>query len=99
MAESRWFPTSNQLKEPGAIERAFRQLLIQHYTLVDQHNTLANKVGTLAAKSQPRSGPPPGSGPTDSMLLGLPVTPVDSQTLTDGATLKFSKKTGTFTFS
>ena len=94
----RWYPSREQLKDPVATERAFRQLLTQHYDLQDQVMAMREQLAKPAANLAP-SGPPPGSGPADSMLLGLRVAPVDTATLADGATLKFSKKNGNFSFS
>ena len=93
----RWFPTRQQLGDPGALERSFRQLLTQHYDLQDKFDALHAKVHAPASPAE--SGPPPGSGPTDTQLLGLRVAPVDVQTLADGAALKFDKKSGNFRFS
>jgi hypothetical protein len=73
----------------------------QHYALSDQFAALQSKQGTTGAttpNTSASSGPPPGSGPTDTMLLGLHVAPVDTTTLADGATLKYSKKNGNFVF-
>ena len=94
--DSRWFPTRNQLENPDKLMSTLRQVLQQHYALVDQFDAY-RKAHPPAQSST--SGPPPGSGPTDSMLCGLFVTPVDVQALADGATLKFVKKNGNFTFS
>jgi hypothetical protein len=93
----RWFPTQQQLSDPGALERSFRQLLTQHYVLQDKFDALHAKVHAPSPTAE--SGPPPGSGPTDTQLLGLRVAPVDTATLVDGATLKFDKKSGNFKFS
>lgn len=99
---TRWYPSHDQLKDVDATHRAFKQLLDQHYALVDQVN------GMSAAKAAPASvnagetktaAAPPGSGPVDTMLLGLRVAPVDSQTLANGATLKYDKASGNFKFS
>jgi hypothetical protein len=95
--DSRWFPSKEQLKDPVKLERSFRQLLSQHYDLQDRFSALHAQVQDQSSKQS--SGPPPGSGPTDSMILGLRVAPVDVQTLADGAALKFSKKDGNFKFS
>ena len=92
----RWYPTTQQLKDPSALERSFRQLLDQHYALQDEHNALLARVNTHVEKP---TGPPPGSGPTDTMLLGLRVEPVDSRTLANGATLKWVAADGRFKFS
>lgn len=90
---ARWFPTVDQLKDPAATEQAFRQVLTQLYALTDR---LAQVEGGKPAAS---TGPPAGSGPADTMLLGLRVAPVDSSTLTNGATLQFDKAAGNFKFA
>ena len=95
-SSSRWYPTENQLSDPKKLMAAFKQLLDQHYTLTDQFASY--KAANPPTASAP-SGPPPGSGPADSMLLGLPVVPVDTNTLANGATLKFVKTNGNFQFS
>jgi hypothetical protein len=95
MSGSRWYPTTEQLKDPAALERTLRQVLNQHYALQDAHAALQKQVTQPTAKA---SGPPPGSGPTDTMLLGIPVVPIDTQRLTSGATLKYNKKNGNFEF-
>ena len=92
-----WYPTHNQLKSPQDLEKAFRQLLGQHYELRNQHNDLIKRVEGMSQSSS--SGPPPGSGPTDTMILGLRVTPVDPNKLADGVTLKWNKAKRTFSFS
>lgn len=92
----RWYPTTAQLKDPSALERAFRQVLKQHYDLQDAHAALLKQVN---APTEKPTGPPPGSGPTDTMLCGLRVEPVDSRTLANGATLKWVAADGRFKFS
>lgn len=94
MANNRWYPNKTQLKDVDATHRAFKQVLDQHYALVDKINAMQEKAGTPATK-----GPPPGSGPTDTQICGLFVAPVDVQTLANGATLKFDKASGNFKFS
>ena len=91
----RWYPSKDQLKDPSALERTLRQVLKQHYDLQDEHNALLAKVNAPASKS---AGPPPGSGPTDTMLCGLRVEPVDSRTLANGAVLTWVAKVGRFKF-
>lgn len=96
----RWYPSATQFKDSAATEQAFRRLLDMHYDLMESHTVLREQMAAPdAAAGKPSSGSPPGSGPTDSRILGLPVAPVDIQTLADGATLKFSKKGGNFSFS
>ena len=92
---SRWYPTQQQLKDPAALERAFRQVLDRHYELLDRFGPMLDKAGE-SAPAAPM--PPPGSGPHDTMLLGLRVLPVDVQTLADGTKLTFSKADGNFQF-
>lgn len=104
-ASGRWYPSSFQLKDASATEQAFRRLLTMHYDLVDSHNATreqlakpaSNLAGAAGARGQ-SSGPPPGSGPTDTMLLGLRVVPVDVSTLANGATLKWNRAKGQFEF-
>jgi len=93
---SRWFPTKDQLADPEKLLSTMRQVLQQHYALVDD---FAKYRKENPPKAPAPSGPPPGSGPTDSMLLGLRVAPVDVNTLANGATLKFVKAAGNFQFS
>ena len=92
--QSRWYPTKQQVSEDP--EKCFRQLLKQHYALLDQFNDYKTKNPPQAAPKA--SGPPPGCGPADTMLLGLRVAPVDTSTLADGATLKYKKVNGNFYF-
>lgn len=95
----RWYPSKQQLAKPEELERAMRQVLKQHYDLVDRHNDLLDRVGKLSVAGGTSSQFPPGSGPADTLLLGLRVLPVDTQTLADGATLKFVKAQANFQFS
>jgi len=92
MANNRWYPNKNQVKD-DATHRAFKQVLDQHYALVDRLNAMETKSSTTSATQ------PAGNGPADTKLLGLHVVPVDTQTLANGATLKFNKANGNFEFS
>jgi hypothetical protein len=90
---SRWFPTSGQLKDPDSLERALRQVLTQHYALQDKFDALQ--------KAHSETPPAPSeipNGPSNTKVCGLPVEPVDTQTMANGATLKFNKTRGTFSF-
>lgn len=73
-----------------------KQVLDQLYSLQDQHNAL--KASVQAASNNKNSGPPPGSGPTDTQVCGLFVEPIDANTLANGAALKYNKARGTFSF-
>ena len=98
-AASRWFPQGeSQLTGSVALERTLRQVLQQHYALVDRVNEM--QASSIAqAKDGAKAKPfPPGSGPSDTVLLGLPVTPVDVQTLADGVKLTYSAKQRCFIF-
>ena len=89
-AIGRWYPTPDKLGSAKDIREVLKQVLDQHYSLLDRFNALrASQTATTASPMQ---------GPADTMLLGLRVAPVDTQTLADGATLKFSKKNGNFFF-
>lgn len=88
----RWFPTIAQLQDPTKTEVAFRQVLTQLYALQDRLAAIEGK-GVSAPK-----GPPPGSGPADSMLLGLFVAPVDTRSLADGTKLTYVKAAGNLQF-
>ena len=95
---SRWYPSKAQLGDPAAMERAMRQLLNQHYALQDKHDALLARVNSMGQSGE--RGPfPAGSGPTDTILLGLHVGPADTSTLANGATLKYVKASGNFQFS
>ena len=54
--------------------------------------------GATPNEPVPAAGPPPGSGPTDTQILGLHVLPINPSTLANGATLKYVKKSGNFQF-
>jgi hypothetical protein len=91
---SPWYPTRNQIHTPETLEITLRRILDQHYAL-------ANQVGTAGgARSDPPAAKPVerGPGPASTKLLGIDVEPVDTSTLADGATLKYSKARGTFFF-
>lgn len=94
---SRWYPTSNQIDTPEKMQNTLRIMLDQHYALQDAHDKLM--AATSAPSEEPSSPYPPGSGPTDTMICGLRVQPVDTTTLSNGATVKWNKSTGTFIVS
>jgi hypothetical protein len=92
---NRWYPNASELDSTEDLKASFKQLLDQHYALVDKVNAQQAK---SAAPAKPASGPLPGHGPADTMICGLPVAPVDTQSLANGTTLKFNKKTANFSF-
>lgn len=101
-ASDRWFPTVTQLSDPAAVERSFRQILTQHYELQDRfaelHATMTKAAGPAAAPGpEAREGPAPG--PATQQLLGLPVGPIDVNSLANGATLRYDKTRRMFIFS
>lgn len=89
----RWYPSQEQLKDPVQTERVFRETLRQLYDLQDKHEALKAQVASPSANAAPTP-----QGPSNTKLLGLHVFPVDTSTLADGATLKFSKSGGYFFF-
>ena len=93
---SRWRPSQQQLDSPEKLQMAFKQLLDQHYALVDAHaSTVEQLKSAQATVARMQQGPGRGNGPADSVLLGVLVQPADFGTLADGATLKWDKKSGT----
>jgi hypothetical protein len=93
---SRWYPTTGQLKDPDAVERALRQVLDQHYALQDQFHALSKAHADLKAATT--GDKMPGHGPADTRICGLFVQPVDTNTMANGATLKFNRTQGNFSF-
>jgi hypothetical protein len=96
---SHWYPTISQMSDPQSIHRMMKQVLDQFYALQDSHDKLQQAHASLQEKvSAKSSGPPPGSGPADTMLLGLRVAPVDTNSLANGAALKYNSSTNNFSF-
>ena len=93
---SHWYPTEDQVKSPRATTQALRIVLDQFYALQDQHDALKQAHEELKSRvpAGASGGPPPGSGPTDSMLLGLRVAPIDTQTKATGSALSFDAPSG-----
>lgn len=73
----------------------FKQVLDQHYRLVDEFERYKRDNPPKPAGA---NGAPPGTGPADTMLLGLRVAPVDTRTLADGTKLTYVKAAGNFQF-
>lgn len=95
----RWFPSREQLRDPESLERTLRQVLTQHYALVDRIAGMASaSTGTGTGKAEGAGAPASESGPSTTKLLGLHVEPIDTETLANGATLKYNKTRGTFSF-
>ena len=93
----RYYPPNTP--ENRHIRFAFDQL----YALHDEHEKTKSALATAQAQvkqlSTKLAGPyPPGAGPTDSVLLGVPVQPIDTNTLADATKLTFDKKNGVFVF-
>jgi hypothetical protein len=92
MPQSRWYPTTEQVK-PENLERTFRQTLKQQYDLADSHATLATKVNGPAP-----AAPPAPNGPTNTKLLGLNVTPIDTNSTPYGSAPVYNPASGQITF-
>jgi len=95
--QSRWYPSADQLKDPATTQRAMKQVLDQLYSLQDQHSALQASHAALQSKVA-ASTPAEVNGPANTKLLGLNVAPVDTNSLANGATLKYNKATGNFSF-
>lgn len=112
-AQQRWYPTGDQVKDADSIQRTLKQVLDQHYALQDQYSALkashegttqaTKSSATASATASPRTQITKGSsamsgGPTNTTICGLPVEPIDVQTLADGTKLTFVKSQGIFKF-
>lgn len=93
---NRYYPTTDKLGSPRDIRSVFKQVLDQHYRLVDAFE--AYKRDNPPKTAGANGTPPLGSGPADTMLLGLRVAPVDTSTLADGTKLTYVKAAGHFEF-
>lgn len=99
-AQPDYRPTTQHLDTPEKLMMVFKQVLDQHYALRDAHAETLRQLHQLRAQvNAPQPRFPRGSGPTDTIVLGLPVQPIDTQQLADGAALKFEKATGSLKFS
>jgi len=91
---NRWYPSIQQLKDPVAIERSFRQILDHVYRLQDSQDALAaakpSGNGSGASASQ--------TGPSTSVMLGLRVVPIDTVNEADGNVLTYVKANGDLEF-
>lgn len=95
-SSGRWYPTPDKLSKPEDIRATLKQVLDQHYALADRFEAY-RKENPPQAPAQ-KGAFPPGSGPSDTVLLGLRVVPVDSATLADGTKLTYVKAAGNFQF-
>lgn len=93
--DNRWYATKEQLKDPEALERSFRRLLTMHYDLLDAHRELKTQIGQASSNAAGNGG----GGPADTTLLGLPVGPVDTRALPNGALLRWVASKRMFIFS
>jgi hypothetical protein len=86
------------VKDPASVQRTLKQVLDQFYALQDRHAELQSQMQTTVKGTTQSKGALAGSGPTDTMLLGLRVAPVDTSTLIDGVKLTYVKAQGRFEF-
>jgi hypothetical protein len=63
-----------------------------------KHAAVLQELLNQATRPASVLAPPPGSGPTDSIMLGLPVAPVDPGTLANGTKLTWNKQKGVLEF-
>jgi hypothetical protein len=102
---AKWYPSSNQLKDPQSTERSFRNLLDMFYQLQDSHAALQSHVkqngaggagnGAVGASKE---AVPAGNSASITRVLGLPVEPSDTTQLADGTVLTYVAATRSFKF-
>ncbi len=97
MAGAKWYPSSEQLKDPQSTERAFREILRMHYALTEQVGTLHKKVDTMPAMAGTKASQVPNTAAVTN-LLGLPIDPSDTTQLADGTKLTYVAATRSFRF-
>ena len=91
---ARWYPSSQQLKDPQSTERSLREVLRMFYDLQDKHEALQDQVKNGANKE----AVPAGNTASISRLLGLPIEPSDTTQLADGTVLTYVKASRRFEF-
>ena len=96
LGRGRFYPTADKLANPKDIQAMLKQILDQHYALSDRFE--AYKKANPPQVPAQEGKVPLGSGPVDTMLLGLRVAPIDAATLTDGTKLTWVKAAGNFQF-
>jgi len=87
----RWFPTVNQVNDPDSTERSFRQTLTQQYALEDQLSGINKQIKNPTPEQT-------NSGPANTKLLGLNVTPIDTSQTPYGSAPVFIPGTQQITF-
>jgi hypothetical protein len=92
---NRYYPNVSDLKTPEDAHRVLKQVLDQHYALVDRVNA-ALPANAPASPAAPAAST---SGPATTKFLGVNVAPIDTSQLANGATLKWDKVNGTFKVS
>lgn len=93
---AKWYPSQDQLKDPATTTRTLRVVLDRLYALQDSHVALQQSHAALQQKVA--AGPAQTQGPVNTKLLGLNVEPVDTNSLANGAALKYNSARGTFSF-
>jgi hypothetical protein len=96
MPQSRWYPTTAQLGDPSSLERAFRQTLKQQYEHADSLAAVAGKVNAPAPAAP--AAAPETNGPTNTKMLGLNVTPIDTNSTPLGSIPTYVPSSGQITF-
>lgn len=92
---AKWYPSSNQLKDPQSTERSFRNLLDMFYQLQDSHAALQQQV--KSSSGTPSTSPQTNTASV-TRLLGLPVFPSDTTQLADGTVLTYKAAQRAFVF-
>jgi hypothetical protein len=89
---NRFYPTEDKLKNPRDLQAMFKQVLDQQYSLQDRFNASQEKTASASSSATQTQGA------ANTKLLGLNVTPIDTQTQVAGTFPSFIAKTGQITF-
>lgn len=93
-----YYPTESELSDPRSIRSVLQQVLQQHYALRDSHAQLQQDLAAAKQQISALTSTPAPMGAINSKMLGLPIQPVDTNTLADGTKLTYVKATGNFQF-
>ena len=98
---SQWYPSRDQVDTPDKVQSTLKQILDLHYGLQNEHNDLKRRVAAMplpAASGSASKGNTSVNPPATSTLLGLPVGPLDTTRLANGAKLTYVAATRSFQF-
>ena len=96
--QHRWYPSSDQWKDPASAERTGREILRLHYEMVDQFNEFKSKVKPPEAPIPSTKPVPSSNSAAVTNILGLPIFPSDTTQLADGTKLTWVAASRRFEF-